>query len=209
MLNVIYRTHDSITGEMYIGSKKNFVLGKYFGSPRNKRAIEIIKTRPETLIVEILETVNDYNLLLEREIYWQQLYDVVNNPLYWNRAIAKMGFTCAGSKQDADWLAKKSASLTGKKRSIETRMKMSASAKAVIRKPLSDDHKKNIGLAQIGLKHRPRTEEEKTHHSNVMKGKRFPNRKKAFFTEEHRMNLKIAAKLDWEKRKQLKTLANA
>ena len=203
-VNVIYRTHDSLTGEMYIGSKKNYIHGKYFGSPRNKRAIEIIKTRPETLSVEILETVHDYNLLLEREIYWQQLYDVVNNPLYWNRAIAKIGFTCAGNKQDADWIEKRAAKRRGYKHKPETIAKMKAAWSKIVRKPLSEEHKKNIGKAQIGMTHRPRTEEEKAHHSQLMKGKRFPNRKVYAITEDHRKNLSIAIKADWEKRKQLK-----
>jgi hypothetical protein len=203
-VNVIYRTHDSLTGEMYIGSKKNYIHGKYFGSPRNKRAIEIIKTRPETLSVEILETVHDYNLLLEREIYWQQLYDVVNNPLYWNRAIAKMGFTCAGSKQDADWIVRKTAKIKGRKHRPETIEKMRLSAKAVIRKPLSEEHKKNITKGLMGHKSRPRTDEEKAHHSRIMSGKKFPNRKPYAITEDHRNKLSIAIKADWEKRKQLK-----
>lgn len=158
---------------MYVGSKKNYIHGKYFGSPRNKRAKEIIKTRPETLSVEILETVHDYNLLLEREIYWQQLYDVVN----------------------------KVAKIKGRKHSSETIEKMRKSAKLIVHKPHTEEHKNNISKGLIGHKSRPRTEEEKTHHSNVMKGKRFPNRKVYVITQEHRNNLSIAIKADWEKRK--------
>jgi len=207
-VNVIYRTHDSLTGEMYIGSKKNYIHGKYFGSPRNKYAKEIIKTRPETLSVEILETVFDSNLLLEREYYWQELYDVVSNPLYWNRANAIIGFTTVGKKQDPHWIEKRAAKRRGYKHKPETIAKMKAAWSKIIRKPLSEEHKRNIGKAGMGHKSRPRTEEEKAHHSRIMKGKKFPNRKPYAITEEHRKKLSIAIKAGWEKRKQSKLLVN-
>ena len=67
--------------------------------------------------------------------------------------------------------------------------------------PHTEEHNRKIGQSQIGMKRRPRTEEEKARQSNAMKGKRFPNRKKYVITDEHRESLRIAAKSDWERRK--------
>jgi len=197
-VNVIYRTYDSLTDEMYIGSKKNYIHGKYFGSPRNKRAKEIIKTRPETLWVEVLETVQDCKSLIEREIYWQKIYDVVASPLYWNQVLAGKHFSSLNKKQDAELIAKRFAKIKGRKHRPETIEKMRRSAKAIIHKPLTEEHRKNITKGLMGHKSRPRTEEEKAHHSRVMKGKKFPNRKKYIFTEEHRESLRKSTKAAWD-----------
>jgi hypothetical protein len=193
-IHVIYRVVDTLTGEMYVGSKMNYVHGKYFGSTQLKRAKEIIKARPETLTVQILEIIADPSRLIQREIYWQEKFDVVNSKMYWNQTIAASGFSAFGRKDNYR---------LGKKHKPETIEKMKISASKVVHKPLTEQHRKNIGTSQIGMKRRPRTNEEKSNHSKIMKGKKFHNRKQYIQTEEHKKNVSISVKHWWDERKKL------
>jgi len=178
MADVIYRTHDTLTGEMYVGAKRNYVAGKYFGTPCSKEARAIIKSRPETLLVEILETVFKDNIL-EREAYWQEYYNVVSDPMYWNRAISNKNWTTFGTTQTEEERKKKSESHKGKKFTPEHIAKIKAERNARINKPHTEERKRNITLALTGL--------------------RYPNRKKVSL--EGRKNISDAQKRNWEKRK--------
>lgn len=103
-MNIIYLVTDSILGIKYLGSKKNWLgPGSYFGTPSIKTIghpkFKIqqqwkinVKNRPETFILEILERVIDFQILQERELYYQQQYNVVRSTEFINGGYARKNF---------------------------------------------------------------------------------------------------------------------
>jgi hypothetical protein len=83
----IYRNQIIATGRYYIG-KHNGNNPNYKGSgvewKQDLKKYNNIKT-------EILEYINDVSKLNEREIYWLNKFDVVNNPLYYNKTNKSYG----------------------------------------------------------------------------------------------------------------------
>jgi group I intron endonuclease len=74
---VIYKTTNLINGKFYIGKDKHN-NPKYFGSGKVlKQAIK--KYGIENFAKEIIEECDDEKYWLEREIYWIQFYDSINN----------------------------------------------------------------------------------------------------------------------------------
>jgi len=80
----------------------------------------------------------------------------------------------------------------GKKHSEETRRKMSEARKGKKRPPFSEEHCRKISEAHKGKKLAPRSEETRRKMSEARKGYRF--------TEEHRLNISNAKKLDPQNR---------
>lgn len=83
----IYRNQIILTGRYYIGKHNGDNLN-YKGSgvewKQDLKKYKNIKT-------EILEYVDDISKLNEREIYWLDKFDVVNNPLYYNKTNKSYG----------------------------------------------------------------------------------------------------------------------
>lgn len=85
MYGYIYRTHNIVNGKMYIGKRvsKVFLENKYLGSGKIlKQAIN--KYGRDNFTVEILEECFSSNELNEREIYWIEYYNAVNDDNYYN-----------------------------------------------------------------------------------------------------------------------------
>jgi group I intron endonuclease len=74
---IIYKTTNLINGKFYIGKDKHN-NPKYFGSGKIlKQALK--KYGVENFTKEIIEECSDEKCWLEREIYWIQYYDSINN----------------------------------------------------------------------------------------------------------------------------------
>lgn len=88
----IYRRQIIATGKYYIG-KHNGNNPNYKGSGiEYRKDLKLyVKDSKVDLIEEILEYVNDVFKLNEREIYWLNKFDVVNNPLYYNKTNKSYG----------------------------------------------------------------------------------------------------------------------
>ena len=83
--NIIYEIFDPVTGKKYIGSKVNWKgQGTYYGSSKNPEMIEIRNTRKSDLILTVLEIVENKSELIERELYHQKKFKVVESADYWN-----------------------------------------------------------------------------------------------------------------------------
>lgn len=105
-MDIIYLITDIVTNLKYIGSKKNWKgENTYWGSPncKNKKykKYEIqqqwkkdLIERPETFIFDILESYEkiEHKCLLERELYYQYKFNVVQSNEYINVGFAKKGF---------------------------------------------------------------------------------------------------------------------
>lgn len=74
---IIYKTTNLINGKFYIGKDKHN-NPKYFGSGKIlKQALK--KYGVENFTKEIIEECDDEKFWLEREMYWIQFYDSINN----------------------------------------------------------------------------------------------------------------------------------
>ena len=115
----IYRRQIIATGRYYIGKHKGG--DKYYkgGGTDYSKDLKIYKN----IKTEILEYVDDISKLNEREMYWLNKFDVVNNPLYYNLTNRSYGInTCTKEHKQ-----KISIANTGKKRSEQVKYKMSIS----------------------------------------------------------------------------------
>lgn len=88
----IYRKQIIATGRCYIGKHNgNNINYKGSGVEWKQDLKKYVKNSKIDLIEEILEHVDDISKLNEREIYWLNKYDVVNNPLYYNKTNKSYG----------------------------------------------------------------------------------------------------------------------
>ena len=88
-MNIIYKITDIITNKKYIGSKCDWKGdGTYYGSSKDPEMLSIIKKRKEDLKFEILEIIDDKNKICERELWWQKVNRVVEDPSFWNKRYA-------------------------------------------------------------------------------------------------------------------------
>ncbi len=87
---VIYQTTNLINGKKYIG-RDAWNRPSYLGGGKAiKEAIK--KYGKENFRKEILETCIDRTHLLERELYWLNHFNVVNNPEYYNMIMSSDGW---------------------------------------------------------------------------------------------------------------------
>jgi hypothetical protein len=88
----IYRKQIKFTGKYYIGKHNGNNLNyKGSGVEWKEDLKKYVKDSKIDLIEEILEYVDDISKLNEREIYWLNKFDVVNNPLYYNKTNKSYG----------------------------------------------------------------------------------------------------------------------
>ncbi len=122
-MNIIYEIEDPITNKKYIGSKCNWKgEGSYLGSSTDEEMIAIKKDRPETLKFTILESNINKNVLKEREDYWQRKFNVVKDPLYWNkRYVSNWDFFMLGKKHSTETVEKIKEGNRGLKRNQKTK----------------------------------------------------------------------------------------
>jgi hypothetical protein len=102
----IYKRQIIETGKYYIGKHKGGDK-YYYGSGKDYKAdlkkYKIIET-------EILEYVEDISKLNEREIYWLEYFDAVNNPLFYNKTNKSYG----PISQTEQWKQDQSERMRGK-----------------------------------------------------------------------------------------------
>jgi group I intron endonuclease len=132
MASAIYAIVNNVTRDMYVGSAvavnrrwsahRNLLSKQCHYNTRLQRAYN--KYGADTFDWEIIQFVDDKTNLISREQFWIDFF----KPTYNGRPIAN--------------------SPLGTKASIETRAKMSASAK---KRGFSEEHKKNISLAKKGV----------------------------------------------------------
>ncbi len=123
VINIVYQVEDPITNKKYIGSKCNWKgEGSYLGSSTDEEMIKIKKDRPETLKFTILESNINKTELKKREDYWQRKFNVVENPLYWNkRYVSNWDFFMLGKNHSAETIEKIRKGNKGLKRSQKTK----------------------------------------------------------------------------------------
>ena len=189
-MNIVYEIFDPITNKKYIGSKKSYKgKGTYLGSSTDKEMILIKKERPETLILTILEDNILEENLRDREEWWQRKFNVVPDPMYWNKRYANSwDLSMLGRSHSTETREKISKSQKGKIISKEQREKMSITLKnkdwdnyftedgkaSLIQnaiksfkgKPKSEDHKKKLSELKLGT---TLSEDHKTTISKAMK----------------------------------------
>ena len=175
--SVVYRITDSVTGKMYIGSKRIWPgPGIYFGTLRaRKRKVEeqrawldAVKTRPETFVFELLFSANWSDIttadLYAEEYRLQKQYNVVLSDKYINAGYANYRFCNVGLEC-----------------SESTRLKLSKSSKG---RRHSDEAKRKISLAATNISEATRTKRSETltghKHSDETKRKISESKKKFF-----------------------------
>jgi hypothetical protein len=88
----IYKKTLLLTGRSYIGQHKGNDPNYYGSGVDWKKDIKKYNIDwNRDIITEILEYVEDINQLDEREEYWLKYFDVVNNPLYYNKTTKPFG----------------------------------------------------------------------------------------------------------------------
>lgn len=148
----IYKTTNIINGKIYIGqtSKNN---QDYLGSgPIILKAIK--KYGKENFKKEILEGCNSKEQTNLKEIYWIKFYNSTNRNVGYNISIGGNGGNLGEivnkkiSQQSYEHM--KNNTLRLGKIPYNKGVSMSESQKIKLRKPKSEEHKKNLSKARIG-----------------------------------------------------------
>lgn len=147
----IYALVDPITGEIrYIGKSNNPKkrLSQHLCDRVKSHKTSWLKSLDRPPILEIIEKV-----YIKEWEFWEE---------YWITQFRSWGFNLTnltsggighkGFKQSSKTIAKRSKKLTGQKRSVDSRKRMSESRKGMV---FSEEHKKNLSKAHIGLKYDP------------------------------------------------------
>ena len=171
----IYRRQIIATKKFYIG-KHNGNNSKYYKGSGTDYLIDYkmyVKDSKLDLIEEILEYVKDISKLNKKEEYWLKHFDVVNNPLYYNKTNKSRGWSIVTEEQRK----KLRIAHLGKKQSKESTQKKSDK---MIGKPKHSQESKNkIGLKNKhpkpdGFKEKCQKPKSKEHCKNLSKAKSIP-----------------------------------
>lgn len=124
-MGIIYCIHNLTTGKKYIGQTveklQRRILRHFRTINETKISRAIQKYSKYNFVYGILEEVENINLLDEREKYWIQYYDTVNNGFN-----IKEGGKCSrGFKQSQSSIEKRRQKLLGKTLSEEHKQKLS------------------------------------------------------------------------------------
>jgi hypothetical protein len=162
----IYRRQIIATGKYYIGKHKGG--DKYYkGSGKEyKQDLKIYKEYN----TEILEYVDDISKLNEREEWWLNQVDAVNNPLYYNKTNKSFGPV----NQTQDWKINQSNRMKGKSTTKDKKWKV-------------QDTSNMKGGGTKGKTWRwkaPRTEEQNRKISESLKGRNTSSWNKKIYTSE-------------------------
>jgi hypothetical protein len=91
-LYYVYLIIDTLTGKMYIGSRKTTIppeedLGiKYFSSSTDKDFIQLQKKYPNRFVYTILKTFKSHKDAIKYEAKLHKKHDVADNPMFYNKA---------------------------------------------------------------------------------------------------------------------------
>jgi len=190
----IYCTTDTTNGIKYIGQKKsNVFVASYFGSGHIIK--RIVKKRPETLRVDLMEWCYNQDELNEREYDWTVAVGLY--PLSYNlkHGGCKTGYSDELRKKLSELKTGEKNPNFGKSRSNKTREKIGNANRGKIHseetrqknsearkgKKLSDEHKQKISVAMTG---KIRSDEHSANLSKANTGK--------IRSDEYRANLSKA-----------------
>ena len=184
MNGYIYILTDTRNGKQYIG-KHNGLKENYWSSGLVPNRIAN-KHGQDVFTREILEDgITSEEALNEREVFYIKKYDTFKNG--YNATGGGEGGNSWANQKTEEELAEisriKSEKMKGRTFSEETIQKMKRSHKG---KKLTEEHKKNISLAQKGKPGTPHTEETKKHLSELRKG--VPNPKHSEFMKYNNPN---------------------
>jgi group I intron endonuclease len=131
-MGIIYCIHNLTTGKKYIGQTveklQRRILRHFRTINETKISRAIQKYSKYNFVYGILEEVENINLLDEREKYWIQYYDTVNNGFN-----IKEGGKCSrGFKQSQSSIEKRRQKLLGKTLSEEHKQKLSKAHKGKV-----------------------------------------------------------------------------
>ncbi len=132
---IVYMTTNLINGKKYIG-RDSWNKYNYLGS--GKALVKAIKKYgKENFKKEILEECRSIEHLCERELYWQQYYDVVNNPQFYNMIISSSGAE-KGKKLSDDTKKLISDKGKGKKKTSGPKVKVIQYKYEIIKIPIAE-----------------------------------------------------------------------
>lgn len=157
MIGFIYITTNKITGERYLG-KRVYKPGweRYLGSSKELKE-DIKKLGRNNFIREIIEECQTHNDLTKREIFYQIKYDVIHDPMWYNRCINNEKFNTYGLDYTPEHREKIGIKKRGKTYEEMYGLEKAKKLKKMIseqwkNKPKTERQKKLIGNAQIGLR---------------------------------------------------------
>lgn len=164
---IIYKITNRINGKVYIGQTIQPLTTRWRKHCNSSSCCKYIhsaiaKYGKENFTVEQIDVACDRDELDSKEIYWINFYDSMNPEKGYN-------LTSGGEHKEVSDIVKKqiSKNLKGKKKSLETRIKMS---KAQLGKNLSETTKEKISNT---LKGRIVSEETRKKQSQILKGRVF------------------------------------
>lgn len=212
----IYRTLNLVSGSIYVGQHRGAFKPNYLGS--GVILIQAIrKYGRQAFVVEFLKWARDPDHLNKLEIEYIRVHKEAGNKMY--------NISTGGLSGPGYWPTGRDHQSFGKKRSKESRERMSIAAKKRIRDPescrqaglahrgknhwtkkngeflgFSEEHLKNLSLSHMG-KPSPR---KGMKHSKATRAKM----RKAWLTRapmslEQRKNLSVSTRLAWMRRKKL------
>jgi len=131
----IYKIINLINGKLYVGSAKNLYERKqqHYYNLNNKKHCNIYlqnswnKHNEKNFLFETIEYIEDETLLIEREQYWMDLYNVIDKNIGYN--IQPTAGSNLGNKQTEETKNKIRNAHYGLKPSLETKEKQSKAKK--------------------------------------------------------------------------------
>ena len=109
-MNIVYKFTSKVTGKWYIGSKTEckvvdgYILNrngrKYFTSSFDKDLIE--EFSKGNMVLEILEDNVNREVILDVESKWQERYNVMTDPLCYNKVIANQVHMARGGRKQGN-----------------------------------------------------------------------------------------------------------
>jgi len=170
----IYKTTNLINGKIYIGQSTKSIkeTKNYLGSGQPYFINALKKYGKENFKKEILEVCNSLEELNKKEKFWIKEFNSLNSNIGYNLQNGGSGYTEELKLRQSKNRKDKPSHKKGIPLSIETREKMSKTRKGMKK---SDEHKRKIGIANLGNKHnkgRKCSEEVKQKISKALKGRK-------------------------------------
>jgi len=135
---IIYKTTNLINGKIYIGKTKRNDPNYYGSGIVISHAIN--KYGKENFKRETIDDADTYKELNEKEVYWIKYYNSTNKEIGYNRSLGGDGF----SGILPETIEKIRSKNLGQKRTLETKLKMSKSAKGKVK---AKEHKEALSEA--------------------------------------------------------------
>lgn len=193
----IYKRKIVETGKYYIGKHKGGDK-YYYGSGKDYKTDLKKYKNVET---EILEYVEDISKLNEREIYWLEYFDAVNNPLFYNKTNKSYGPT----SQTEQWKQEQSERMKGKSTTQGKTWKVKDTSNMIgggskgknwkWKKESTQERNQNISH---NLKGRDNSEWKEKIYTKERNKKLSESLKGREMSEETRLKMKEAAKNRWK-----------